>query len=194
MRKCSVEIINGFLSAGKTTFLNEFLKKTIKKEEVVIVQCENGKEKISEEISNRWNVSVKKFKSNDELTEERLIRIIKFYKPSRLIIEGNGISDVNKTLNLFNSLKLRAYFKVNGLVTVVSATTLNAFMKNLGHLIIPTIEASDLIVLNHCDTVSRENEEKYIKLLGSINEHAHIVAAYEKGDLEKKIQKAKIIS
>lgn len=194
MRKCSVEIISGFLSSGKTTFLNEFLRKTVKREEIVIITCEKGKEEISEDIKEKFNISIKEFKSNEEISEERLIRLIKFYKPSRLIIESNGVSDINKTINLFNSLKLRAYFKVTGLVTIASATTLNAFIKNLGHLIIPTIEASDLIILNYCNTITKETEEKYLRLLENLNDHAHIVVAYEKDDLEKKIQKVKIIS
>lgn len=194
MRKCSVEIISGFLSSGKTTFLNEFLKKTVKREEVVVIQCEEGKEELSREITSRFNVNFKKFKSNEELTEERLIRIIKFYKPTRIIIEGNGISDITKTINLFNGVKLRGYFKITGIITLVSANTLNAFLKNLAHLIIPSVEASDLIVLNYCDTISKETEEKYIKLLEGINNHAHIVTAKGKKDLEEKIQRVKIIS
>ena len=176
MRKCSVEIINGFLSSGKTTFLNGFLKKTVKREEVVVIQCEGGKEKIDLDIENKFNVNVKRFKSNEELTIERLIRIIKFYKPSRLVLESNGISDITKTLNLFNSIKLRAYFRVTGIVTVVNSGTLNSFLKNLPHLIIPAIEASDLIILNYCNTITGKSEEKYIKLLEGMNNHAHIVA------------------
>lgn len=194
MRKCSVEIINGFLSSGKTTFLNGFLKKTVKREEVVVIQCEGGKEKIDLDIENKLNVNVKRFKSNEELTIERLIRIIKFYKPSRLVLESNGISDITKTLNLFNSIKLRAYFRVTGIVTVVNSGTLNSFLKNLPHLIIPAIEASDLIILNYCNTITRKSEEKYIKLLEGMNNHAHIVATKEKTDLEEKIQKVRIIS
>lgn len=194
MRKCSVEIINGFLSSGKTTFLNGFLKKTVKREEVVVIQCEGGKEKIDLDIENKFNVNVKRFKSNEELTIERLIRIIKFYKPSRLVLESNGISDITKTLNLFNSIKLRAYFRVTGIVTVVNSGTLNSFLKNLPHLIIPAIEASDLIILNYCNTITRKSEEKYIKLLEGMNNHAHIVATREKKDLEEKIQKVRIIS
>lgn len=194
MRKCSVEIINGFLSSGKTTFLNGFLRKTVKREEVVVIQCECGKESIALDIENKFNVSVKKFKSNDELTVERLIRIIKFYKPSRLVIESNGISDMTKMLNLFNNIKLRAYFKVTGIVTIVNSGTLNSFLKNLPHLIIPTIEASDLIILNYCNVITKKSEEKYIKLLEGMNNHAHIVAAREKRDLEEKIQKVRIIS
>lgn len=194
MRKCSVEIINGFFSSGKTTFLNGFLRKTVKREEVVVIQCECGKENIALDIENKFNVSVKRFKSNDELTVERLIRIIKFYKPSRLVIESNGISDMTKTLNLFNNIKLRAYFKVTGIITIVNSGTLNSFLKNLPHLIIPTVEASDLIILNYCNVITKESEEKYIKLLEGMNNHAHIVAAREKRDLEEKIQKVRIIS
>ncbi len=110
------------------------------------------------------------------------------------MLESNGISDITKTLNLFNSIKLRAYFRVTGIVTVVNSGTLNSFLKNLPHLIIPAIEASDLIILNYCNTITGKSEEKYIKLLEGMNNHAHIVATREKRDLEEKIQKVRIIS
>lgn len=80
MKKCSVDLITGFLSSGKTSFINHILD-DFSKEEVLVIQCERGQEEL---INCRKNINVKKFYSMDELKEEDLIRSIKFYAPKRV--------------------------------------------------------------------------------------------------------------
>lgn len=194
MRKCSVDLVTGFLSSGKTSFINVFLNKTLKREETIIIQCEDGKENINKFIKERSNVSVKKFHSYDELTIERFVRMIKFYKPERMIIECNGVEDISKVVAMFNETKLRAYFKVSGVINVIDALTFNMFLQNLPHLIRPCIEISDLIIFNKANELSDERIDLNLNIIKEMNVHAHIVVAYDKYDLEKKINKAKIIT
>lgn len=194
MKKCSVDLVTGFLSSGKTSFINIFLEKTLKREETIVVQCEDGMEHIDSNITNRFNVSLKTFSSNKELTEERLIRMIKFYKAERMIIECNGVEELDDIVKLFNTTKLRAYFRISGIITVLNALTFNMFLKNLGHIILPYIEKGDLIVLNKSDEVSEEIIERDINILKNLNNHAHILVASNKEDLKTKIIKAKVIN
>lgn len=194
MRKCSVDIVTGFLSSGKTSFINIFLNKTLKREETLVVQCESGSEKLSENLSKKLNVNIKNFSSNKELTEERLIRLIKFYKPERMILECNGVEDLTYLIEIFNRQKVRSYFKLTGVITLVDALTFNMFLKNLGHIILPYIEKSDLVILNRCNTISTMQVDKDIDIIKNLNDHAHILAAFDKNDLEVQINKAKIIS
>ena len=65
MKKCSVDLITGFLSSGKTSFINHILD-DFSKEEVLVIQCEYGQEEL---INCRKNINVKKFYSMDELKE-----------------------------------------------------------------------------------------------------------------------------
>ena len=194
MKKCSVDLVTGFLSSGKTSFINVFLKKTLKREETIIVRCEDGKEDINEFIRGKNNLSVKNFKSGKELTEERFIRMVKFYKPQRMIIECNGIEDIDYLTTLFNTSKLRGYFRVTGMINMVDAPTFNMFLKNLGHLVLPCLERSDLIILNKASGISEDRVDSDLKIIKNLNNHAHILVAYDKADLEKKINKAKVIN
>ncbi|MGL4654924.1 MAG: GTP-binding protein [Sarcina sp.] len=194
MRKCSVDLVTGFLSAGKTSFINSFVNKTLKREELIIVQCEDGKNSIDEKVCSKFNVNLKRFASNNELTEERLIRMAKFYKPERLIIECNGIEDVNNLVKIFNLPKLRAYFKLTGVISILDCVTFNMLIKNLGHLIVPCVEKSDLIILNKSDQISNELLERNLGIVQNLNTHAHILVASDKEDLEKRIYKAKVIN
>lgn len=194
MKKCSVDLVTGFLSSGKTSFINIFLEKTLRREETIIIQCEDGAEHIDENIKNKFNVSLKAFSSNNELTEERLIRMIKFYKAERMIIECNGIQELDTLVKLFNTTKLKAYFRISGIITVLNALTFNMFLKNLGHIILPYIEKGDLIVLNKSDEVSEEVLKRDISIIKNLNNHAHILVASDKHDLKAKIIKAKVIN
>lgn len=194
MRKCSVDLVTGFLSAGKTSFINSYLNKTLRREELIIVQCEDGKCSIDERIDSKFNVSLKKFSSASNLTEERLIRMAKFYKPVRMIIECNGVEDINELVKIFNLPKLRGYFKLTGVVSILDCLTFNMLIKNLGHLIIPCVEKSDLIVLNKSNQISNELLEKNLGIVQNLNTHAHILVATDKQDLERRIFKAKVIN
>lgn len=194
MKKCSVDLVTGFLSSGKTSFINVFLSKTLKKEETIVIQCEDGKEEISSVLLSKPNLSVKKFHSSSELTEERLIRMIKFYKPERMIIECNGIEDLNEVIVLFNTNKLKSYFKISGVISVLNALTFNMFFKNLAHIVLPYIEKSDLIILNQSSQVSDDVLDKHLNVIKNLNTHAHILVAYDKENLEMQVKKAKVIN
>ncbi|MGL5575588.1 MAG: GTP-binding protein [Sarcina sp.] len=194
MRKCSVDLVTGFLSAGKTSFINSYISKTLRREELIIVQCEEGRCEVAKDIQSKFNVSIKKFSTSSELTEERLIRMSKFYKPNRMIIECNGVEDVNNLIKIFNLPKLRGYFKLTGVVSILDALTFNMLLKNLGHLIIPCVEKSDLIILNKSDQISDELLEKNLGIVQNLNTHAHILIARDKQDLERRIFKAKVIT
>ncbi|MGL4762645.1 MAG: GTP-binding protein [Sarcina sp.] len=195
MRKCSVDLVTGFLSSGKTSFINSFINKTLKKkEELIVIQCEEGKVAIDEQLESRFNVSLKKFTSSSDLSEERFIRMIKFYKPERMIIECNGVEAVTSLVTIFNSSKLRPYFKLTGIISILDSVTFNMLIKNLGHLVVPCIEKSDLIILNKSNEISEELLEKNLGIVKNLNTHAHILIANDKSDLDRKINKAKVIN
>ena len=194
MKKCSVDLVTGFLSAGKTSFINSYLSKTLRREELIVVQCEEGKSSIDIDIEKKSNFNLKKFSSNSELTEERLIRMAKFYKPERMIIECNGVEDVNNLVRIFNLRKLRGYFKLTGVISVLDSLTFNMLIKNLSHLVVPCVEKSDLIILNKSNQISEELLEKNLEMIQNLNTHAHILVATDKEDLEKRIFNAKVIN
>lgn len=190
MRKCSVDLITGFLSSGKTSFINHVLD-DFSKDEVLVIQCERGHEDI---LNYTENINVKKFYSMDELKEEDLIRSIKFYAPYKVFIECNGVSEVKSFIDKITNSKLSEYLKLGAVVNLIDMTTFNMFLKNIPSLIIPNISLSNLIVLNKCDSISEKSLREYKDMIGKFNQDARIVSCIGKEGSSMKFNKAKIIN
>lgn len=138
MRKCSVDLITGFLGSGKTTFINHILD-DYKKDEVLIIQCEKGSVELkTNKLSS--NISTKSFSNNDEINEDELIRSIKFYAPRRVIVECNGVSETKELIDKIRKGILKDYVKLGLIVNLLDVTTLNMFLKN-----IPSIDRKSVV-------------------------------------------------
>lgn len=191
MRKCSVDLITGFLGSGKTTFINHILN-DYKKEEILIIQCEKGIEELRCGKMT-YNINSKHFSSNEEISEEELIRSLKFYAPKRLIIECNGVSETKKLIDNIRKGKLKEYVKLGLIVNLLDITTLNMFLKNIPSMIIPNLSLSNLIVLNKCEKVSNETLNEYVEMIGKFNSNAHIVNCIGKEEENLKFNKERLI-
>lgn len=193
-KKSDVEIVTGFLGAGKTTFINSFLHLTLNSEETLIIQLENGKTSLNREVFSKNNVTLRSFNSNKDLQFERFLRLIKFYSPARIIIESNGIGNLDKLLEFIEKKELKSYIRIGGIVTVLDCLTLNMFLKNLGSLILPNIYAADLIVLNNSSRISRKELEEQVSKIERLNTHAHIITSASKEQLYENLSKCNLIN
>lgn len=193
-KKSNVEIVTGFLGAGKTTFINSFLDLTLSSEETLIIQLENGKTSLNREVFSKNNVTIKYFNSNQELEFERFSRLVKFYSPARIIIESNGIGNIDKLLEFMEQKELKPYVRVGGIVTILDCLTLNMFLKNLGSLILPNIYAADLIVLNNISRISEKELEGQVSGIERLNTHAHIIKSSSKEQLCENLRKCNLIN
>lgn len=193
-KKSDVEIITGFLGSGKTTFINSFLELTLDETETLIIEFENGKQSINKNLKNRSNLMIKKFNSMEELDLERFKRLIKFYKPIRIIIESNGVGNIDRLLQFIEQKDLKPYLKRGGIATILDCITLNMFLKNLSSIVLPNIYVADLIVLNNASKISDDNLEEYINKLEELNLHAHIVTCSSKEELLISLNQCNLIS
>lgn len=193
-KKSDVEIVTGFLGAGKTTFINSFLDLTLSSEETLIIQLENGKTSLRREVFSKNNVTIKSFNSNKDLEFERFLRMVKFYSPTRIIIESNGIGNTDRLLEFMEQKELKSYVRVGGIVTVLDCVTLNMFLKNLGSLILPNIYAADLIVLNNISRISEKELEEQVSKIERLNTHAHIITSSSKEQLYENLRKCNLIN
>lgn len=192
MKKCSIDLVTGFLGSGKTTFINHILD-DYKKEEVLIIQCEKGSVdfKFNKLTSN---VSIKRFSNNDEINEEELVRSIKFYAPRRVIVECNGVSETKELIDKIRKGTLKDYVKLGLIVNLLDVTTLNMFLKNIPSMIIPNISLSNLIVLNKSEKVSKETLKEYVDMIGKFNSNAHIVNCIGKENDNLKFNKERLVN
>ena len=193
-KKSDVEIVTGFLGAGKTTFINSFLDLTLNSDEILIIQLESGKTSLDREVFSKNNVTLKSFNSNKDLEFEGFLRLIKFYSPTRIIIENNGVGNIDKLLEFMEKKELKPYARIGGIVTVLDCLTLNMFLRNLGSLILPNIYAADLIVLNNSSRISSNELEGQINKIERLNTHAHIIVSSSKEQLYENLKRCNLIN
>ena len=175
MGKCTVDLVTGFLDAGKSSLIKSILSRKNYKEEVIVIQCENGKETFDLSFINKKRITVKDFSINYEMNVERILRLLKFYAPDRIIIECSVGKDINSLLEVLNSKELKPYLRIGNITNIIDVTTLNMILKNMSTAILPSLQASNLIILNKCDKISEKLVDEHIATIETLNLHGHII-------------------
>lgn len=193
MFKVKVEIITGFLSSGKTTFINSLINKTlIKNEKIVILLCEQGSISVDIKLGKKENINVKYIKVNEEITEEMLFDIYKYEKPDRLIIEFNGTKDLKELATVINNRIIRKIYRVNTIYNLIDCSTFNIFLSNMGSILISPIKYSNIVILNNRDKVN----DKEINIIKSkilkINSTCYMVEADNTNAIEKVVKESNL--
>ena len=173
-----VYLIAGFLDAGKTNFINGVLEDGFAREDrTLLICCEEGEESYYPNVlSNVFTTTVEDF---EELTPDFFKKLEKTYKPRQIIIEYNGMWNIEK---LYNEL-LPANWILYQIMTLVDARTFEMYAKNMGQLMMEKIMAADMLIFNRC------NEELRAKLrsrnLRMVNRRADIYLENEDGTSEE---------
>ena len=173
-----VYLIAGFLDAGKTNFINGVLQDGFaSKDRTLLICCEEGEESYYPNVlSNVFTTTGEDF---GELSVEYFKKLEKMYKPKQIIIEYNGMWNIEK---LYNEL-LPANWILYQIMTLVDARTFEMYAKNMGQLMMEKIMAADMLIFNRC------NEELRAKLrsrnLRMVNRRGDIYLENEDGTSEE---------
>ena len=184
MAKCTVDLITGFLDAGKSSLIKSILNKKNYREEIIVLQCENGKEIFDLGFINKKRITIKDFSINYEMNVERILRLLRFYDPDRIIIECSVGKDINNLLEVLNSRELKPYLRIGNITNVIDVTTLNILLKNMSTAILPSLQVSNLIILNKCNKISEKLVDEHIVTIETLNLHGHIIVNRSKNDME----------
>lgn len=191
--KIHIEIIAGFLGAGKTTFINSILSENkVEGERICVFQLEEGKEKIIEGLNSNLPIKTRLIREIKELKEEMIFSITE-YKPHRIIIEYNGTWDLNELFSVLNEKIYRETCKVKSVFFVADGKTLNEYIDNIGGFIIPFIQYSDMMVINNIDNCNKKNLEIGLKKLRNINPHGYVLEVNNKYILKSVLRESKIL-
>lgn len=191
--KIHIEIVTGFLGAGKTSFINSLLSETqVEGEKVLIFQLEHGEKKILQSTNINYFIRVKELKEVNDLKEE-LIYSIKKYSPNRIIIEYNGTSNLKELIDILNEKIYREYSKVTTIFFVADGKTLKQYIDNVGSFIVPFIQYSDMIVVNNIDYCNTEFLDESIKEVRNINPKAYILKVNNKYILKSALRESKVL-
>jgi len=180
MGKTKIDIISGFLGAGKTTFIKELLG-AVKDEQVVLIENEFGEIGIDGGFLKEAGIEIKEMNSGCICCSlvgdfsSSLKEILSTYKPDRVIIEPSGVGKLSDVMKAVANVEKELEIESNSSVTVVDVKKCKMYMKNFGEFFNNQIEYASTIVLSRTDISDESTVNKAINLIREVNKNATIV-------------------
>ena len=176
----NIDIISGFLGAGKTTLIKKLIAEAYKGEKVVLIENEFGEIGIDGGFMKDAGIEITEMNSGCICCSlvgdfaEALKKVLDEFAPDRIVIEPSGVgklSDVAKAVSNVESEDV----KINARTVVADATKCKIYMKNFGEFYNNQIESATAIILSRTQTVSSEKLDAAIALIREHNKEAVIV-------------------
>ncbi|WP_040330495.1 CobW family GTP-binding protein [Clostridium ihumii] len=176
-----IDIISGFLGAGKTTLIKKLISETLYKENLVIIENEFGEIGIDGGILRKPGIEIKEMNSGcicctlvgDFSTA--LKEVIHKYKPNRIIIEPSGVGKLSDVLNACNKVAKKEDVKMNMCISVVDANKYKMYMRNFSEFFANQIEFSQTVILSRTQNIEQDSLTKIVKDVQKINKKANII-------------------
>ena len=175
-----IDIISGFLGAGKTTLIKKLISEAYKNEKVVLIENEFGEIGIDGGFLKEAGIEITEMNSGciccslvGDFTQA-LKKVLTDFTPDRIIIEPSGVGKLSDVIGAVKEVESENA-KLNGFTTVVDAKKAKMYIKNFGEFFIDQVENASAIVLSHTQSVSDEKLETCVHLLREHNEKAVVV-------------------
>ncbi len=176
-----IDIISGFLGAGKTTFIKKLLEEAISGEQVVLIENEFGQIGIDGGFLKDAGIEIREMNSGciccslvgdfGRSLEEVLTR----YKPDRVIIEPSGVGKLSDVMKAVRDVAATVDVTLNSAVTMVDASKCKMYMKNFGEFFNNQIEHAGTIVLSRTDVTDEAKVQKDVEMIREHNQTAAII-------------------
>ncbi|MGG7164865.1 GTP-binding protein [Clostridium ihumii] len=188
-----IDLISGFLGAGKTTFIKKIIDEKDENERIIIIENEFGEVNIDSEILGETKVEI------EEVTggcicctlignfKECIKNILEQYNPDRIIIEPSGVAMLSDILKIFNIKIENAY--LNSIITIVDVENFDEYIDNFGEFYKDQIINSKTIVLSRVENILKENLNCVVERIKELNSKANIIASTWENILVKEILK-----
>ena len=181
MAKTKVDIISGFLGAGKTTFIKKLLSEALSGEKVVLIENEFGEIGIDGGFLKDAGIEVREMNSGciccslvgDFATS--LKEILSKYTPDRVIIEPSGVGKLSDVLRAVADVEEELEVAGNSAVTLVDVKKAKLYMKNFGEFFNNQVQYAKTIVLSRTDIADQKKIDEAIDLIREINQEATII-------------------
>ena len=176
-----IDIISGFLGAGKTTFIKKMLEEAFVGEQIVLIENEFGEVGIDGGFLKDSGIEITEMNSGciccslvgDFATN--LNEVITKYHPDRILIEPSGVGKLSDVMKSVVDIEKEQDVKLNALVTVVNAVKAKKQMKAFGEFFNNQIEHATTIVLSRSQNASAEQLEECVKMMQELNPNAAII-------------------
>ena len=176
-----IDIISGFLGAGKTTFIKKLLKEAIAGEQVVLIENEFGEIGIDGGFLKDSGIEIREMNSGCICCSlvgdfgKSLEEVLTKYRPDRVIIEPSGVGKLSDVMNAVRNVAKDLEVRLNSAVTVVDANKCRMYMKNFGEFFNNQVENAGTIVLSRTDVTEKGKVRKAAEMLREHNAAATIV-------------------
>ena len=176
-----IDIISGFLGAGKTTFIQKLLSDALKGENVVLIENEFGEIGVDSGFLKNAGIEIREMNQGCICCslvgdfESSLKEVIEQYHPDRILIEPSGVGKLSDILSAVKTVSENLDVKLDGAVTVVDATKAKLYNKNFGEFFDDQIRFATSVVLSRMDIASGEKAEEAVNIVRGINPHANLI-------------------
>ena len=177
-----IDIISGFLGAGKTTLIKKMLAEAYAGEKLVLIENEFGEISIDGGFLKESGVQVSEMSSGCICCSlvgdfgEALKEVYAQFQPDRILIEPSGVGKLSDVIvAVEDTVRDVPEMKLNSYVTVADASKVKVYMKNFGEFYNNQIESAGTIILSRTQKLSQEKLEAAVKLLREKNAEAAIL-------------------
>ena len=176
-----VDIISGFLGAGKTTLIKKLLLEALKGEQVVLIENEFGEIGVDGGFLKDAGIEIREMNSGCICCSlvgdfgTALKDVIDKYHPDRIIIEPSGVGKLSDVIKAVKDLHIENEIKLNSASTVVDSLKAKVYMKNFGEFFNNQIEHAGTVILSRTQNQTEEKLEAVIKMMRELNPKAHII-------------------
>ena len=174
-----IDVVSGFLGAGKTTLIKKLLKEALADTKVVLIENEFGEIGIDGGFLKESGIEIKEMNSGCICCSlvgdfgTSLKEVLTTYTPERILIEPSGVGKLSDVLKAIEDVALDSDIVVNSVVTVVDAVKCKMYIKNFGEFFLNQIENAGTIFLSRTDKLSKSrlDLDKLDACLNMIQEH-----------------------
>lgn len=176
-----IDVVSGFLGAGKTTLIKKLLQEALSGSKTVLIENEFGEIGIDGGFLKESGIEIKEMNSGCICCSlvgdfgASLKEVIETYEPERILIEPSGVGKLSDVLKAVDNVALALDVQVNSAVAVVDAAKCKMYIKNFGEFFINQIEYAGTIILSRTDKVSEEKIHTCVELIRQYNKKAAII-------------------
>ena len=176
-----VDIISGFLGAGKTTLIQKLLDEKLREEKVVLIENEYGEVGIDGGFLKDAGIEIRELNSGCICCtlvgdfSRSLNEVIQTYAPERIIIEPSGVGKLSDVMKSVTPMEETHGVKLNGLVDVINAKKAIKQMRAFGEFFNDQIANAAVIILSRTQDLKQEELEKVVSMIREINEKAAVI-------------------
>ena len=179
-----IDIISGFLGAGKTTLIKKLLGEALKGQQVVLIENEFGEIGIDGGFLKDAGVNITEMNSGCICCSlvgdfgTALKDVITKFNPDRIIIEPSGVGKLSDVIKAVQGVAEDAPIELNSLVTVADANKCKMYMKNFGEFYNNQVESAHTIVLSRTQNMKQDKLEACVDMIREHNKEATVITTH----------------